>query len=229
MKLYKFQTVNDFSIKALAYFSLYFSTPEKLNDPTEGMFRLLDHIPPDFYIPDISELQNTGILSMASGEHSSIEESPFMWAHYGNALKGFCLVFDSDKFIDGIENDVEKFGHVNYQTHGPLLSSDNLINESWGLENIPGIDFKFQNLQRIYDVCFFNKPSFFKNEQEFRFIAKCSGVKPYNPDSLVRVIVGEKIDNDDHVKLLQILRALGVEHKVSYAKANRNSFKVHVT
>ena len=93
MKLYKFQTVNDFSIKALAYFSLYFSTPEKLNDPTEGMFRLLDHIPPDFYIPDISELKNTGILSMASGEHSSIEESPFMWAHYGNALKGFCLVF----------------------------------------------------------------------------------------------------------------------------------------
>ncbi|MEH8216596.1 DUF2971 domain-containing protein [Aeromonas veronii] len=229
MKLYKFQTVNDHSIKALTYFRLYFSTPVKLNDPTEGMFRLLDNISSDFYIPDISELQNTGILSMASGEHSSIEESPFMWAHYGNALKGFCLVFDSDKFIDGIENDVEVFGCVNYPTSRPLLSSDNLISESWGLENLPGVDFKFQNLQRIYDVCFFNKPSSFKNEQEFRFIAKSSGEKPYNPDSLVMVIIGEKIDSNDHVKLLQVLWALGIEHKIRYAKTNRNSFKVHVS
>ena len=94
MNLYKFQTVNDWSINALKNFSLFFATPNKLNDPTEGMFSLLDYISSTSDIPDVSELQKIGILSMASGDDSSIEESPFMWAHYGNALQGFCLVFD---------------------------------------------------------------------------------------------------------------------------------------
>ena len=180
MKLYKFQAVDDNSIKALKNFSLFFATPNILNDPTESMFRLLDDILLTSCIPEVSELSRIGILSMASGDDSSIEESPFMWAHYGKALQGFCLVFDFQKLVDCLESDVEKFGYIKYQKHSRLLSSDNLITESWGLEKLPGVDFKSKNLQRIYDVCFFYKPLSFKNEQEFRFISKASGLKNYD-------------------------------------------------
>ena len=52
MKLYKFQTVNENSIDALEHLKLYFATSDKLNDPTESMFHLLDFNPEDIYSPD---------------------------------------------------------------------------------------------------------------------------------------------------------------------------------
>ena len=229
MNLYKFQTVNDRSINALKNFSLFFATPNKLNDPTEGMFSLLDYISSTSDIPDVSELQKIGILSMASGDDSSIEESPFMWAHYGNALQGFCLVFDYDKLTNCLDEHIEKSGHIIYQKHSMLLSSDNLISESWGVEKPPGVDFIWQNLQRIYDACFFHKPLHFENEQEFRFISKSSGLIPYEPSSLVKIIIGNKMSCADRERLVFVLSELGIKHKVAFAKAHINSFKIHIT
>ncbi|MCG9629121.1 DUF2971 domain-containing protein [Vibrio mediterranei] len=93
MNLYKFQTVNEYSLSALSEFSFYFARTEQMNDPTENMFRLLDYNKYDLYSPDLSTLDRMGILSMAFGTAVEVEESAFMWAHYGNELKGFCLVF----------------------------------------------------------------------------------------------------------------------------------------
>ncbi|NOJ09626.1 DUF2971 domain-containing protein [Vibrio splendidus] len=229
MKLYKFQTVNENSLAALSEFSLYFARSEQMNDPTENMFRLLEFNKNDMYSPDISVLNEMGILSMAIGEKSLIEESPFMWAHYGNELKGFCLVFDFSKFVVGIENDVEKFGHIQYKRFPRLLSGDNLINENSGLENVAGTNFQENNLNRVYEVCFFDKPADFEHEQEFRFITQSCGLKPYKPQSLLSVIIGEKMCVEDRDKLLSVVEKLGIEHKIKVAKVKENSFKIHVT
>ncbi|MEZ8312780.1 hypothetical protein AB6C44_04190 [Vibrio splendidus] len=70
MNLYKFQTVNDYSMSALSELSLYFAKTEQLNDPTENMFCLLDPNQQDKYSSDLSILGKMGVLSMAFGEPS---------------------------------------------------------------------------------------------------------------------------------------------------------------
>jgi hypothetical protein len=229
VELYKFQTVNDNSLNALSEISLYFARANQMNDPTESMFKLLDYNKNDMYSPDISDLEQVGILSMAIGEKSSVLESPFMWAHYGNELKGFCLVFDFDDFLMGIEDKIEKYGHINYRKYPRLLSGDNLINECSGLESVAGTNFQRNNLHRIYDTCFFDKPSGFEHELEYRFLAKNFGLIPYAPKSLRRVIIGEKMAVEDQEKLLTTLNNIGITCKIKEAKAKINSFKIHVT
>ncbi|WP_196588197.1 DUF2971 domain-containing protein [Aliivibrio fischeri] len=200
-----------------------------MNDPTENMFRLLDYNKYDLYSPDLSTLDRMGILSMAFGTAVEVEESAFMWAHYGNELKGFCLVFDFNIFISDIKDSIEKHGRINYRKFPHLLSGENLINEKSGIENIAGANFQLHNLNRIYDVCFFDKPIDFEHEREYRFLAKGYGLKPYSIDSLLTVIIGEKMSIKDRDILLKTLEKLGIRNKVKVAKVKENSFKVHVT
>ncbi|HIF9215997.1 TPA: DUF2971 domain-containing protein [Photobacterium damselae] len=228
MNLYKFQTVNDNSISALSKLSLYFARTEQLNDPTENMFRLLAPNEDDKYSPDLSKLESMGVLSMAFGEPSKIEESPFMWAHYGNELKGFCLVFNFEVFSESIRNLV-KHNKVKYTDYPLLLSGDNLINEDSGLEEVVGVNFKNMNQDWIYSTCFFQKPIEFIHENEYRFLAMESGLIKYSSKALSSIIIGEKMNDEDKNKLLEILKILGLLDIVKFAEVKENSFKIHIT
>ncbi|MEZ8312781.1 DUF2971 domain-containing protein [Vibrio splendidus] len=46
-----------------------------------------------------------------------------MWAHYGNELKGFCLVFDLKLFNESMEDSLVKLGPVKYVNLPRLLIS----------------------------------------------------------------------------------------------------------
>lgn len=229
VNLYKFQTVNDNSMSALSELSLYFARTEQLNDPTENMFCLLDPNEHDKYSPDLSMLGNMGVLSMAFGEPSKVEESPFMWAHYGNELKGFCLVFNHELFNESMEDWLVKVGPVKYVNSPRLLAGENLINEGSGLEEVAGVDFKKHNLERIYDACFFDKPADFQCEREYRFLSSNSGLKQYPPSALLSVIIGERMSDKDRGRLITNLNTLGFSNKLKLAKTKENSFKVHIT
>lgn len=177
MNLYKFQTVNARSLEALLKHSLYFARADQLNDPTENMFQLLDVDYVDRYRPNISDLNEFGILAMAKGENSDIEASPFMWAHYGNQLKGFCLVFDFNSFVQGIRSRLFLHEEVDYNKYRKVLSgAGNLINENWGIEQIAGVNYTSQNAKRVCKFCFFQKSEEFRNEQEYRFVTQGESV-----------------------------------------------------
>ncbi|HDI3322631.1 TPA: DUF2971 domain-containing protein [Vibrio cholerae] len=229
MNLYKFQSVNDYSMSALSELSLYFARTEQLNDPTENMFRLLDPNEHDKYSPDVSMLENMGILSMAFGDPSKVEESPFMWAHYGNELKGFCLVFDFELFNESMEDSLVKAGPIKYVNFPHLLAGENLINEGSGLEEVAGVDLKKHNLDRIYEACFFDKPAEFQCEMEYRFLSSNNGLRKYPPNALVSVIIGERMSDKDKERLVTNLTTLGFSNKLKLAKTKENSFKVHIT
>jgi hypothetical protein len=229
MNLYKFQTVNDYSISALSDLSLYFARSEQMNDPTENMFRLLEPNEYDKYAPDLSAFEKMGILSMAFGEPSQIEESPFMWAHYGNELKGFCLVFDFDTFKTGLRDSLTKSGPVKYKKHPYLLAGENLLNEHSGLEEVAGVDFKQDNLKRAYEVCFFDKPADFAQEREYRFLSQSFGLMYYHPNSLVNVIIGDRMGVKDQERLFETLDRLEIRNRLKVAKTKINSFKIHIT
>ncbi|MDE8604282.1 DUF2971 domain-containing protein [Marinomonas sp. RSW2] len=230
MNLYKYQTVSTRSLEALFKHSLYFAKSDQLNDPTENMFQLLDADYVDRYRPDISGLGEFGILAMAKGESTDVEASPFMWAHYGNQLKGFFLVFDFDSFVQGIQSRLFLHDEVDYNKYRKVLSgADNLINESWGIEQVAGVDNTSRNTKRICKFCFFQKPKEFVNEREYRFLSETSGLKHYHIESLSKVIIGKRMDPSDKAVLLSTLESLGLSDKVEYATTKNNSFKVHIT
>ena len=216
-------------MSALSKLSLYFARTEQLNDPTENMFRLLDPNEHNKYSPDLSILGNIGVLSMAFGEPSKVEESPFMWAHYGNELKGFCLVFDFKLFNESMEDSLVKAGPVKYVNFPHLLAGENLINEKSGLQEVAGVDLKKLNLKRIYDACFFDKPAEFQCEMEYRFLSSNNGLRKYRPNALVSVIIGERMSDKDKDRLVINLTTLGFANKLKLAKTKENSFKVHIT
>lgn len=224
MNLYKFQTVNSRSLEALVKSSLYFAETKKLNDATEGMFHLLSLYDEDKYLPDFTDLDKFGVLSMAKGDSNEVEQSPFMWAHYGNQLKGFCLVFHFEEFVENIESDLYLNDDVKY-VNGRSFPS--LTNSDSGLEEVPGTNFKADNKKRVCRSCFFQKPKEFSNEKEYRFLSEESGLKRYHADSLSKIIIGDRMDISDKVILLNFLENLGFSKKVEYATTKDNSFKVH--
>ena len=229
MKLYKFQSVNDNSISSLTDLSLYFSDSKQLNDPTESIFKLLDLDVSDKYSPDISNLENIGILSMAieSGD-VKVDESPFMWAHYGDELKGFCLVFDYELLLKTMKSDSLLYDRVEYLKYPRIISGSNLINEKSGLEEVAGCEFKNQNSNRVFKTCFFSKPLEFINEREFRFIAESKGGRSYSSDSLLSIIIGDKMKKPQRERLLNTVSSLGIDTQIKFARTKNNSFKIHI-
>ena len=226
MNLYKFQTVSTRSLDALLKHSLYFAETRKLNDATEGMFNLLDMYDEDLYLPDFTDLEKFGVLAMAKGESHEVEQSPFMWAHYGNQLEGFCLVFNFEEFVSDIRQDIYLHRGVRY-VNG--RSFPGLIKPDSGLEEVAGTDFKASNKKAVCRSCFFQKPKEFVNEREYRFLSETSGLKHYHIESLSKVIIGERMDLSDKTVLLSTLESLGLSDKVEYARTKNNSFKIHIT
>ena len=228
MNLYKFQTVNGNSLSALLAQSLYFANAVQMNDPTENMFRLLEPNEADKYAPDLTCIGDVGILSMAIGDNQEIEKSPFMWAHYGNCLKGFCLVFDFQSFVSSLDDSTRKHGKVAYIKYPRLLAGDNLLNENSGLEEVAGVNFKHRNLLSVYES-FLDKPAEFENEREYRFLSDENGLKQYSAESLISVIIGERMSKNDKELLLVILEHLNIKHKLKIARAKENSFTIEVS
>ena len=225
MNLYKFQTVSTRSLSALLKHSLYFAETKQLNDATEGMFNLLDMYDEDLYLPNFTDLEKFGVLAMAKGEPDEVEQSPFMWAHYGNQLKGFCLVFNFEEFVSDIRQDVylhRGVRYVNGRSFPGLIKSDS------GLEEVAGTNFKESNKKRVCKYCFFQKPKEFVNEREYRFLSEESGLKHYHIESLSKVIIGKRMDPSDLAVLLSTLERLGLSNKVEYATTKENSFRVHI-
>ena len=176
MNLYKFGTVSVNSLSALIESSLYFASSKQLNDPTEGMFDIFSTIKKD----------DVGILSMAIGEASEIAESPFFWAHYGNELRGFCLVFHKECLINSLNAPSHK--KVKY-VHGRSFFGPY---ENQGVENVSGANLEQNYNWQALAHCLTQKPYDFWNEREYRFLKHSSGLKTYQKEDLVGILIGEK-------------------------------------
>lgn len=231
MYLYKFQRVDKYSIANLLSKSLYFSAPANLNDPTESLFKLeLPNID-DKYCPDLDSFNKTAILSMAVDKKSSYElsDSLFHWSYYADGLKGFCMIFDKQRLIDDFEENTVDHDFVSYQPIPNILVGDNLITEEWGLEQVPGKDFKHDNFERLITSAYMNKPDCFANEKEYRFIKTGDGELKYNElNALREVIIGSKMSEHDRKLLENIIRLTGQVSKIKYANIRKNRYQVFI-
>ncbi|MGL5410586.1 MAG: hypothetical protein ACRDAP_18030, partial [Shewanella sp.] len=73
------------------------------------------------------------------------------------------------------------------------------------------------------------KPAEFENEREYRFLSDENGLKQYSAESLISVIIGERMSKNDKELLLVILEHLNIKHKLKIARAKENSFTIEVS
>jgi hypothetical protein len=200
LALYKFQTANLNSLIALKNSSLFFSSFDKLNDATEMMFGFSSSIDEkdSKWFPDIEDLRSNAVLCMGIDVgKDDLSTDLLMWTHYGAALSGICLVFDEQMLMKSFEEQSCEFhDRVNYG-FPKLLTREQLINENSGLEQVPGVSFTDHNRRRMINSFIFQKPKCFSYESEYRFIFQKSGLIPYNPLSLKRIVIGSKIGSSE--------------------------------
>lgn len=232
MALYKFQTANMNALTALKKHSLYCSSLEDVNDPTEAMFGILagEKQINSTNIPNEDDLKNNAILCMATDtEAPSINSDLLMWTHYGNALSGICLVFDEEKLKNSLESQGCQTHKMVTYGYPKVLSTDNLIGEHWGIEKVPGVNFLDRNRERLLNSFLFNKPKCFSYENEYRFIFQRSGLVQYNPDCLKQIIIGNQINTIELRNLFtETAQSVNPCIEVYQASAKNNSFVISV-
>lgn len=117
---------------------------------------------------------------------------PRMWAQYGDNQKGICLAFDKTKLI--------KKSRAHFHIVYPEMISyhnleDDLRNLGINFNNTDdSVHFAVNFINKHKSILLFSKPADFKDEKEFRIIAKSSGNDAYIDirDSIVAIIAGDR-------------------------------------
>lgn len=222
-KLYKYQSINKFTISSLIYRGLWAAKPLSFNDPFE--FRLKELKKNDIdKLKNLSEIRNENphldkLSDFEFAERYKIEiqnkingygvicytetnDNILMWSHYADNHYGMCLGFE---FEDLNESGIYK---VNYETLYPELDFEKI----WHKEGMAKI--------------FWTKSKDWAYENEWRKITIDSNkIVPY-AGRLIEVIFGYRTSEEDKILIKEILK----EETIKYLNADldQNSFKIKI-
>lgn len=150
--------------------------------------------------------------------------NPLMWSHYADGFKGFCIEFDLEKLIDGLEEKGAHFQLVEYTTDRPQINGFEFLRD-WQREDAPS-PFQNQNIIKKYLA---TKHAAWSYEYEFRFFHNklCQKTVPYPLPAVERIIVSE-FAGDKNIGLLKSnLKSLGIKH-YSLARLHPDKYGVQV-
>jgi hypothetical protein len=96
--LFKYFTLNEFSIDSLENNYVYLSNPKDFNDPFDCNRNLIIEKQKEIkdweYIESLNDISEIGICSFSE---NGME--PLLWSHYANSYHGFCLKFKPEYLI----------------------------------------------------------------------------------------------------------------------------------
>lgn len=222
---------------------LRFSTLERMRDPLENKeWRWTGAWFPDFSAPDphapekafmrFNELagairQQAHLLALtidatahASGgaEFAKGWSRARMWEQYAEEHEGVCLIFDRDRLIASIGNDLyEQLGIRPY--HGEVSYSETGSGEArnLNLNEVPlDVDSRFvaSYIEDHHRDLFFQKALDWETEHEYRFVTTASPGKPLYAGygvALIGVVVGERFPDWQRPAAIEAARKVGVE------------------
>lgn len=148
--LYRYRSLNVFSIKELVNGEFFFPTPNMLNDPFEATYEVkyikstkeeLDNFVSNYKGMIGQKLSIKRKLEMNTFEHIRKDEfkndivnqmhgvlcfskhnnEVLMWSHYSESHKGFCFEFDN-KLIDLYSTDIMSFFKIKYNNHPVIIN-----------------------------------------------------------------------------------------------------------
>ncbi|MGR5258380.1 DUF2971 domain-containing protein [Vibrio astriarenae] len=161
----------------------------------------------------LNNLQRSYICSMSNSDTSQTQgikdpiKNTLMWGHYAGGLRGFCLVFDADKLADSIFCNTHEKAHpvdVTYSNEPATIHASDIIRittDGLVLDSFP-------NVYKILRETTARKSLDWRGENEVRFISHgTEQLVSFDPQALVKVVVGEKMPASDRALLQTILEA----------------------
>ena len=120
--LYKYFSLNDFSIDGLKNDYIYLSNPKDFNDPFDCNRNLIVEKQKELqdwqYVESLNDISDIGIACFSE---NGME--PLLWSHYTNSYKGFCIKFNVESFIK-TQNDSLKLKRVIYSNTPNVISQN---------------------------------------------------------------------------------------------------------
>ena len=227
---YKYLALNSHLFALLINKELYFSSPEKLNDPFDCQFNLLAAL--DAAGVAISKLPGgmkhsvTERLTLLGGLESVFEKmendwlkigvlslskclnNPLMWTHYAHDHKGLCLEFElREPFIGvNVKNQIIGLTSVRYHKKNPFLA---YFEEVASTGNISGWD---EFWVEMLSIGMASKTRAWLREKEIRVLRKMPGTVPFEFEMLRSVIFGNRMIDKDRMTIRNLLSGTDWEH-----------------
>lgn len=177
---YKYYSLSKYSIESLKENTIHFSHPHTLNDIMDGNLQLWDMF--DFlkeykqkankhHISDVELIKyfyenlskefykHRGVLCLTDNFNNDL-----FWPHY-TSEQGFCLEFESDKFVDSFSNDDLLVVPISYQKLMPINFNDHIRKQK-----VSGKMVVNANLPLGYILSF--KDKIWEYENEWRLILR---------------------------------------------------------
>lgn len=97
-KIYKYRTLNKFSFDEIIEQKVFFSPPEKLNDPIDSRF--VEYcLKARTGSSDLGPMSNFFFIERKVSCFSNSYDNALMWAHYANKHCGLCIEYDYKSFL----------------------------------------------------------------------------------------------------------------------------------
>ena len=222
--IYKFASINEYSLKNLILGKLRFNPPTLMNDQLEGLIKIKN---PGFK-PTNSAINNfikennlhsqtarkfiksNGFVNFYMRYWFNVElkkfgiscftESPtesLMWAHYADKHSGICIIYDKDKLIDNLKELSSQFEFVKVRYDcQPVIMLKEKDSKIIYESNLPIISTKHANWQYENEIRIV-----FKGDEEYTSDSYFVGNSPVKG-----IIYGYRISFEDKDALSTILR-----------------------
>jgi len=161
-----------------------------------------------------SQIRSKYGITCFSRNRSSVR----MWSHYADSHKGVCLIFDEDKLISDINMKIysSKLMDVHYSQSLPFID---IINHDSDQDNYEYIGISNDN------SFLFNKQKSWKYENEVRLVIDSNFETfpdrrmKFSKDSLVGIILGARIQNDNKTALDRLFENKDLYNGIKFYKA----------
>ncbi|MEX2478318.1 MAG: DUF2971 domain-containing protein [Gracilimonas sp.] len=213
MKAYKYRGINFFERDLRSLEGNYFWAPtyNNLNDPFETLLldddfkkqsKMLDRLFGRISNISTKEIEKsfskvTGLrFKMGIYSLSKTYKHELLWAHYGEAHKGFCIEYDLDRLIENIYQTVYHFD-VEYSNQPPSLD--------WK-------DFTYQNELSILKKISGTKSNAWGYEEEIRLVTDESEKQFYEYDAVTAIYFGHRMSKENKALIMSKMKGRGIRY-----------------
>lgn len=166
---------------------------------------------------------------------SSEAENLLMWSHYADGLQGFCILFDESAFINCEREETVYIHSVNYRSTPEQIDTVafSIANDMcWHDDDIKLAEYE---LNKLHEKVFATKPFQWAYECEKRITTYSETVNddigislPYDSKFIRRIIVGEKVSDENVEFLLEFIKDNSLNIVLEVASREPSSFNIKI-
>ena len=198
INFYKFRSCNELNFEGLEKESIYFSPLNKLNDIFEGRYDIDEKISDEF----IGKLSRRLVCCLAKGDESIIHNNHYMWTHYADEHKGFCIEYNAH-VLNGFKPYSLRDNYIQQNVWMPIKYTDSYTEP---INVGDDLDVKLVDLISHKNISF-------EHEKEIRLVLHTTN--PYDNKRVVKgsikaVYLGCRISIEDKMRLIYLASKLEI-------------------